>query len=192
MVLGGELYAFRRLVQVGDTTFYGLGSIDESSQGATRAAMLSLAYLALGATILAFVASFWLARMVSEPVDRLSRSLAAMAAARTIDARLPATGSSRELDALTDTFNALMQSVAEAEAQTQSATPARSARSRPLSTPAIRTRPAIRSGSACCRSPSAGRCLCRRTMSRCCDLERCCTTSAKSACPTMSCGSREH
>ena len=44
-----------------------------------------------------------------------------MAAARDVDARLPPTGSSRELDTLTDTFNALMASVADAEAQTEAA-----------------------------------------------------------------------
>jgi putative nucleotidyltransferase with HDIG domain len=44
-----------------------------------------------------------------------------MAGGRQLDARLTATGSSRELDALTDTFNALMASVASAEAQTEAA-----------------------------------------------------------------------
>jgi putative nucleotidyltransferase with HDIG domain len=38
-----------------------------------------------------------------------------------VSSRLPATGSSRELDALTHTFNALMASVADAEAQTEAA-----------------------------------------------------------------------
>ena len=44
-----------------------------------------------------------------------------MAAARDVEGRLPRTGSSRELDTLTDTFNAMMQSVADAEAQTEAA-----------------------------------------------------------------------
>ena len=44
-----------------------------------------------------------------------------MAASHDVEARLPLTGSSRELDALTDTFNALMASVALAEAQTEAA-----------------------------------------------------------------------
>ena len=44
-----------------------------------------------------------------------------MAASHDVTSRLPLTGSSRELDTLTETFNALMASVAEAEAQTQSA-----------------------------------------------------------------------
>jgi putative nucleotidyltransferase with HDIG domain len=44
-----------------------------------------------------------------------------MAASQDVSARLPVTGSSLELDTLTETFNALMASVGEAEAQTQSA-----------------------------------------------------------------------
>ena len=59
--------------------------------------------------------------MLSEPIGRLSQSIAAIAASHDVEARLPPTGSSRELDALTDTFNVLMSSVAVAEAQTQAA-----------------------------------------------------------------------
>src|SRR4029079_15999961 len=47
--------------------------------------------------------------------------LQAMAAARRLNLRLPLDGSSRELDALTETFNALMSSVFEAESQTEAA-----------------------------------------------------------------------
>jgi putative nucleotidyltransferase with HDIG domain len=119
--LDGESYAFRRLVQVGDTSFYALGSIDESARTATRTAMKSLALIALGATLLALAASFWLARMLSKPVGRLSASLERMAASHNVGERLPLTGSSRELDALTETFNAMMGSLATAEAQTQAA-----------------------------------------------------------------------
>jgi putative nucleotidyltransferase with HDIG domain len=77
--------------------------------------------IAVGATLLALAASFWLARMITEPVGRLSAALIQMAASRDVAARLALTGSSRELDALTDTFNALMASVAAAEDQTQAA-----------------------------------------------------------------------
>jgi putative nucleotidyltransferase with HDIG domain len=44
-----------------------------------------------------------------------------MATSRQFDAKLPLTGSSRELDTLTETFNALMASVASAEAETEAA-----------------------------------------------------------------------
>jgi len=75
MPLAGESYAFRRLVQLGTTSFYALGSIDESSRAATRTAIQNLALIATGAAALALIASFWLARMLAEPVGQLSASL---------------------------------------------------------------------------------------------------------------------
>jgi len=119
--LDGESYAFLRLEAVGDTAFYALGSIDESSRGATRQAMSSLAFIAVGAVALALFGSVTLARLLAEPIGRLSSSLAAMAASRDVRSRIPPSRSSRELDALTDTFNALIASVAEAEAHTEAA-----------------------------------------------------------------------
>jgi putative nucleotidyltransferase with HDIG domain len=119
--LDGEQHAFRRLVAVGDTVFYALDSVEASSRGAQRAAMQTMAFIGIGATALALVGSFWLARLLTEPIDRLSTSLARMAASHDVAARLPMTGSSREVDALTETFNALMASVAAAEAQTEAA-----------------------------------------------------------------------
>jgi putative nucleotidyltransferase with HDIG domain len=119
--LDGESHAYRQLVAVGDTVFYALGSIDESSRGATRQAMRNLAFIAVGAVALALVGSVTLARLLAEPIGRLSSSLAAMAASRDVRSRIRPGGSSRELDALTETFNALMASVADAEAQTEAA-----------------------------------------------------------------------
>jgi putative nucleotidyltransferase with HDIG domain len=121
IALDGESYAFRRLVAVGDTVFYALGSIDESSQGALRDTMRNLALIAVLGIGLAGIGSFWLARLLTEPIGALSTSLARMAATHDVSARLPVTGSSRELDTLTETFNALMASVGDAEAQTRSA-----------------------------------------------------------------------
>jgi putative nucleotidyltransferase with HDIG domain len=121
IVLDGESYAFRRLVAVGDTVFYALASIDQTSQSAMRDAMRSLALIGVFGIALAGIGSFWLARLLSEPIGALSDSLTAMAASHDVSTRLPVTGSSRELDTLTRTFNALMASVGEAEAQTQSA-----------------------------------------------------------------------
>ena len=119
--LDGESYAFRRLEAVGDTVFYALRSIDESSSGATRQAMRSMAFIAVGAVALALFGSVTLARLLAEPIGRLSSSLTAMAASRDVRSRIPPSRSSRELDALTDTFNALIASVAEAEAHTEAA-----------------------------------------------------------------------
>jgi putative nucleotidyltransferase with HDIG domain len=121
MDLDGQSYAFRRLVAIGDASFFALGSIDESSQTAIRQATVSLAFIAVGAISLGLIGSVTLARLLAEPIDTLSRSIAQMAASRDVTARLPRTGSSLEVDALTDTFNALMASVAQAEAQTEAA-----------------------------------------------------------------------
>ncbi|MBI4484699.1 MAG: hypothetical protein HY655_01700 [Acidobacteria bacterium] len=57
MALDGESHAFRRLVEIGDTTIYALGSIDESSRAPTAAAIRSLAVIAIGAIFLAMGAS---------------------------------------------------------------------------------------------------------------------------------------
>jgi putative nucleotidyltransferase with HDIG domain len=119
--LDGESYAFRRLVSVGDTMFYALESIDRSSRIATRRAMLNLGFMGIGAMGLALLASITLARLLARPIGELSGALAQMAATRDVTLALPAGGSSRELDTLTDTFKALMASVAQAEAETQAA-----------------------------------------------------------------------
>jgi putative nucleotidyltransferase with HDIG domain len=121
VVLDGESFAFRRLIAIGDASFYALSSIDESSRPALRSTMRNLAVLAGAALALALLASFVLARLLAKPVGTLARSLSARAASRDVLTPLALTGSSREIDALTETFNALMSSVAEAEAQTEAA-----------------------------------------------------------------------
>ena len=121
MPLNGESYAYRRLVAVGETVFYALGSIDESSRGAMRQAMRNLGFTAVGAIVLALLGSITLARLLARPIGQLSTSLARMAASHDVTSRLPLTASSREVDALTETFNDLMASVALAEAQTEAA-----------------------------------------------------------------------
>ena len=65
--------------------------------------------------------SFSLARSLSTPIGHLSAALAHMAKTHHVEGRLALTGSSREVDTLTQTFNDLMASIAEAEAQTQAA-----------------------------------------------------------------------
>jgi putative nucleotidyltransferase with HDIG domain len=121
VTLDRDSYAFRRLVQIGTTSFYALGSIDESSRNATSKAIQDLIAIAAVTMALALVASFWLARMLTKPIGQLSASLAHAGSVRDARVSLPLTGSSRELDALTDTFNALMASVATAEEQMQAA-----------------------------------------------------------------------
>jgi len=119
--LNGESYAFRPLVTVSDTAFYALGSIDESTRGVMRQAMVSLGFTAIGAMALALLGSITLARLLAQPIGQLSRSLAQMAASHDVTSTLPLTGSSLEIDALTETFNELMASVAVAEAETDAA-----------------------------------------------------------------------
>ncbi len=119
--LAGELFAYRRLIAIGPAAVYALGSIDESSRGAQQEAVRSLVGVAGIALAVALGGSLWLARLLADPIDRLSTSLAAMTRSHSVGERLPPEGSSREVDALTDTFNALMASVAAAEAETQSA-----------------------------------------------------------------------
>jgi len=120
--LDGEEQAYRRLVSIdSSTTFYALGSIDAMSKTAMRDAEFSLALVALAALAIALAASFWLAGLVTAPIGTLSKSLTAMTASHDVKARLPLTGSSLEIDALTDTFNGLMASVAAAEADTEAA-----------------------------------------------------------------------
>jgi len=121
VILGDDSYAYRRLVQVANTSFYALGSIDESSQSAMRSATTSLVLIGAGGLLLAFITSFWLARLLSKPVDQLSRSLGRIAASHDVTARLLLSGSSREVDALSETFNAMMTSLEQAESETQAA-----------------------------------------------------------------------
>ena len=121
IALDDQSYAFRRLVGIGDTVFYALGSIDGTSREAMRQAMWNLTLIAFGALSLALIGSLSLARLLAKPIGHLSSSLNEMANSHAVAATLPLTGSSREVDALTETFNALMASVAKAEAQTEAA-----------------------------------------------------------------------
>jgi putative nucleotidyltransferase with HDIG domain len=122
-ILGGESYAFRKLVDLGPatTSFYALASIDQSTRAAMRGAMQGLLLLAAGAFLLALAASLWIARLLTTPINELSGEIATLAARPDMATRLPLTGSSVELDALTTTFNDLIASVAQAEALTQAA-----------------------------------------------------------------------
>jgi putative nucleotidyltransferase with HDIG domain len=121
VTLGRESWVVRRVGGVGAATFLALASIDAEAKDATWTALKGVAWIGLVALALAAFGSWWLARALTLPIDRLSRALAKMTEARRFDAPVPATGSSRELDALTETFNALIQSLAQAEAETQAA-----------------------------------------------------------------------
>jgi putative nucleotidyltransferase with HDIG domain len=121
VTLAGESYALRHVNDVHRATFLTLASVDDAAAAATRSALTGVGWIGLAAIALAGVGSFWLARALTRPIDQLSASVSAMTIARKFDTPVPATGTSRELDALAGTFNALIRAVADAEAQTQAA-----------------------------------------------------------------------
>ena len=119
--LGGEEYAIRTLIESGDARIYTLASIDSAARAATRDALMALGTVAFGAFVLAALGSFWLARTLTDPIDRLAGEIGMMSAARDLRRPLQPTGTSRELDALADTFNDLVQGLTAAEAETRAA-----------------------------------------------------------------------
>ncbi len=119
LVLAGESWAVQPLLQLGDVTFLALASIDAAAEGQTTAALRSLAWVGFGAIVLAAIGSVWLARTLTNPIDHLSRSLSTMAMAGRAHQSVALSGSSRELDQLAFTFNALMASLSSAEADAE-------------------------------------------------------------------------
>ena len=119
--LNGEQYAVRVLLRHGDVAVVALDSIEASARAILDTTIRALSIIALCSLAVVALASVWLARTVARPIDTLSRSLAALSASRDFDRPVARTGSSLEVDALTDTFNSLMATVAAAEAETRGA-----------------------------------------------------------------------
>ena len=119
--LDGGSHAWRQIAGIGTVRIYALSSVDEAAAATLSRMNAVLAGMAGGAFILALLGSLWLARLLSRPIEQLSTALEQMATARDLTKPLPATGSSRELDLLTNTFNHLMASVVDAEARTEAA-----------------------------------------------------------------------
>ncbi|HEX6163252.1 MAG TPA: HD domain-containing phosphohydrolase [Vicinamibacterales bacterium] len=119
MTLAGESWAIQPLARLGDVTFLALASIDQAAARQTRAALEGLAWVGVGAMFLAVLGSVWLARTLTGPIDQLSQSLTAMTTGDRPREAVPVSGSSRELDQLTQTFNLLLASVAAAEAEAE-------------------------------------------------------------------------
>ena len=116
-----ENYLAQRLFRAGDASVFALDSIDASAGPAIADALRSALTIALWAFALAGLTSLWMARTLARPIDNLSRSLRAMTRSRSFQNAVPLTGSSQEVDALTETFNSMMATVLAAEAETQSA-----------------------------------------------------------------------
>ena len=114
-------YAVQLLFQPGAAYVYALDSIDASVAPVMADAVRAMLLVALVGFSLAGLASVWMARSLSRPINTLSSSLSGMAQARIFGEDLPLTGSSLEVDTLTRTFNTMMQSVSAAQADTRSA-----------------------------------------------------------------------
>ena len=121
VVLGGEEYAVRQVLQAGPAAVYTLDSIDGAAAPAVSAAMSGMAWLGVAAFATAGLVSVWTARSLARPIDTLSRSLSDMTRHGSLDSALEATGSSIEVDALARTFNSMMESVSAAELETRGA-----------------------------------------------------------------------
>jgi putative nucleotidyltransferase with HDIG domain len=119
--LHGEEFAIRILLASEQVRIYMLTSIDAAGRSATRDALVALAAIAGGSMLLAALGSLWLARMLTRPINRVAGTIATMTAARDFSRRVEPTGTSRELDALTDAFNELMTGLTTAEAETRAA-----------------------------------------------------------------------
>jgi putative nucleotidyltransferase with HDIG domain len=119
--LNGEEYAIRTLIALGPARIYTLASIDAAARTATRDALMAIATIAFGAFVLAALGSFWLARTLTDPIDRLAGEIGMMTAARDLRRHLQPTGMSRELDSLAEAFNELVRGLTAAEADTRAA-----------------------------------------------------------------------
>jgi putative nucleotidyltransferase with HDIG domain len=119
--LGASEYAVRRLLHEGGAQVYVLDSIDAPARPAIAAALRTMAWIALGAFILAALASVWLSRTIARPIDTLSASLTSMTRTRNFEHPLTPGGEVLEVDALTVTFNTMIQSVKAAEEERLSA-----------------------------------------------------------------------
>jgi putative nucleotidyltransferase with HDIG domain len=119
--LGGSEYAVKLLFSDGDARVYALDSIAASTRVPLQNAFRATLIIAICSFGLATVASIWLARTISRPIDTLSKSLSKMTKTRDFEHLVPPSGSSLEVDTLTAAFNSMMQSVSTAEAERQSA-----------------------------------------------------------------------
>lgn len=119
VTLDGDEYVVRRLSVVDGAAVYALGSVTAATRATVTEAASTLALVGLGAVLLAALGSAWLARTLARPIDELTHTLARMARERQFDDELKPAGAVRELDELTDVFNALRHSVKAAEAESE-------------------------------------------------------------------------
>jgi len=120
--LAGEQLAFQRLLTFRDgTAVFALQSVAAAAEAATGQAYRALASIGLMGLVLGSLASLWLARTLTRPINDLSSSVAMLAKVRQPGSLVPLSANSRELDVLTSSFNDLMRSLDVAEADTRAA-----------------------------------------------------------------------
>ncbi len=121
VTLGGVEYALRLLFHDGDAKVFALDSIEASTREPMQSALRAMLIFAICSFALAAIASFWLARTISRPIDTLSKSLSEMTKSRDFDRPVEQTGTILEIETLTRAFNTMIESVSTAESERQSA-----------------------------------------------------------------------
>ena len=119
--LDGEEYAVRDAARDGPGAHLHADVDRRRRAAATRERSSRSRTIAFGGFVLAALGSLWLARMLTEPINRVvERDRDDDGGARLRPDAEP-TGTSRELDALTNAFNELMRGLTAAEAETRAA-----------------------------------------------------------------------
>ena len=121
VTLGGVEYASRLLFHDGDAKVFALDSIEASTREPMQSALRAMLIFAICSFALAAIASFWLARTISRPIDTLSKSLSEMTKTRDFDRPVQQTGTILEIETLTRAFNTMIESVSTAESERESA-----------------------------------------------------------------------
>lgn len=116
-----EDYAIGTLLASGPVRIFTLTSIDAAARAQTQSALTTLALIAFGSFMLAVLGSVWLARTLTDPINHVSGEISRMTAMHDFGRTLEATGTSRELDALTAAFNEMVRALTAAEADTRAA-----------------------------------------------------------------------
>ena len=121
VIVNGQELVVRRLSQLGSTGVYAVSSVASAATATTSEVTRVMFFVGALALLLAGAASLWLARTLAKPIDDLTVSLARMAETKDLDAPLPRSGVSREIDALADSFDTLRSAVSQAEAESDAA-----------------------------------------------------------------------
>ena len=117
-IVDREEFAVATLLNSGAARIYVLASVDAAARATTSEALTSLGMIAFGSVALALIASVWLARTLTRPIDRLASEITRMTTSRDFERRIEPTHTSREVDSLASAFNELVRALTAAEAET--------------------------------------------------------------------------